>query len=182
MATHPLAALVYGGDMDGGDAADALVLEFCQDLQRAGWRVGGLAQQCVPAEGGGKPRLQLVDMRTGRVFSISQDLGPLSRACCLDPDGVAQAGGVLCFFSGLLKPRGGSTTYLAAMDEVRIGRPALAGETIVLECRLRRALRGVVRLEGRATAAGALVAEAKFTVVIRDTDGDAARDDPRNAT
>lgn len=95
MATHPLAALVYGGDMDGGDAADALVLEFCQELQRAGWRVGGLAQQCVPAEGGGKPRRQLVDMRTGRVFSISQDLGPLSRACCLDPDGVAQAGGVL---------------------------------------------------------------------------------------
>lgn len=90
-----IAAVVYGDDMAHGEAADALVLEFCQGLQREGWHVGGLAQQCVSAEGGGKPRLQLVDMRTGQVFSISQKLGPLSRACSLDTGGIAQASGVL---------------------------------------------------------------------------------------
>ena len=62
-----LAALVYPGDMAHGDAA----------------------------EGGGKPRLQLVDVRTGHAFPISQNLGPLSRACSLDTGGIAQASGVL---------------------------------------------------------------------------------------
>lgn len=81
--------------MAHGDAADALVLEFCQGLQRLGWRVGGLAQRRVPDEGGGKPLLELVDVRTGRTFPISQKLGPLSRACSLDTGGVAQASGVL---------------------------------------------------------------------------------------
>ncbi|MBS0293138.1 MAG: DUF2478 domain-containing protein [Proteobacteria bacterium] len=90
-----IAAVVYGDDMAHGEAADALVLQFCRDLQAAGWRVGGLAQQCVPAQGGGKPRLQLVDMRTGQVFSISQKLGPLSRGCSLDTAGIAQASSVL---------------------------------------------------------------------------------------
>ncbi|MGB3881552.1 MAG: DUF2478 domain-containing protein [Diaphorobacter nitroreducens] len=90
-----LAAIVVPGDMDHGDAADALLADFCRGLQGLGWRVGGLAQRRLPAEGGGKPRMQLVDLRTGQVFSISQDLGPLSRACSLDPGGVARASGVL---------------------------------------------------------------------------------------
>lgn len=90
-----IAAVVYGSDMAHGEAADALVLEFCQGLQRGGWRVGGLAQQCLPPEGGGKPRLQLADLRTGQVISISQKLGPLSRACSLDTGGIAQASAVL---------------------------------------------------------------------------------------
>jgi len=115
-------------------------------------------------------------------FFTTVDAGTPSMPNSLIVEALAQTGGILCFFSGLLKPLGGSTSFLAVIDEARFERPARAGETIVLECRLRRALRGVVRLEGRATAAGALVAEAKFTVVIRDTDGDAARDDPRNAT
>ena len=97
-------------------------------------------------------------------------------------EALAQAGGVLCFFSGLLKPRGGSTTYLAAMDEVRIGRPALAGETIVLVCRLKRALRGVLRLVGRATIGDEIVAEAKLTMVVQDTPDEMAGNDPRSAS
>lgn len=96
-------------------------------------------------------------------------------------EALAQAGGILCFFSGLLKPRGGSTTFLAAVDRTRFERQANAGETLVLECRLKRALRGVVRIEGRATVRDALVAEAELTMVIRDTDDDHADHDPRNA-
>lgn len=90
-----LAAVVYSGDMAHGDAADALVRDFCQGLQLAGWRVGGLVQRRLPAPGGGKPLLELEDVRTGQVFPISQRLGALSRACSLDTGGVAQASGVL---------------------------------------------------------------------------------------
>ncbi|CAG0993049.1 3-hydroxyacyl-[acyl-carrier-protein] dehydratase [Gammaproteobacteria bacterium] len=97
-------------------------------------------------------------------------------------EALAQAGGVLCFYSGLMKPLGGSTTYLAGISETRFERAAWAGETIVLECRLKRALRGVIRLEGRATVAGDLVAEARLTMVVRDSADDAPGDDPRSVT
>ena len=90
-----LAAIVYSGDAAHGAAADALVADWCHSLQRQGWRVAGLLQQHLPGVGGGKPGLQLVDVRTGQAFVISQNLGPLSRACCLDTGGLAQASGVL---------------------------------------------------------------------------------------
>jgi len=83
-------------------------------------------------------------------------------------EALAQAGGVLCLYSGLSKPDGASITYLAGIDHTRFERPAYAGETIILECRIARALRGVVRLEGRATVDGELVVETRLTVVIRD--------------
>lgn len=95
-------------------------------------------------------------------------------------EALAQAGGILCFFSGLLKPKGGSTTFLASFEGTRFGRPARAGDSIVLDCRLKRALRGVVRIEGRASVKDELAVETGLTIVVRDTDGGLAADDPRN--
>ena len=97
-------------------------------------------------------------------------------------EALAQAGGILCFYSGLLRPRGGSTTYLAAIDRTRVEREAYAGETLVLDCRLKRALRGVVRLQGRASVGEALVVETELTIVVRDTDSAHAGADPRTAS
>jgi 3-hydroxyacyl-[acyl-carrier-protein] dehydratase len=94
-------------------------------------------------------------------------------------EALAQAGGILCFYSGILKPHGGSTTYLAAIDRTRVEREAYAGETLVLECRLKRALRGVVRITGRASVGDALVAETELTMVVHDTDDGHAHADPR---
>lgn len=90
-----LAAIVCASDLADSDAVDALVLGFCQGLQRAGWRVGGLVQRRLPAPGGGKPLLELQDVRTGQLWPISQRLGILSRACSLDTCALAQASGVL---------------------------------------------------------------------------------------
>lgn len=84
-------------------------------------------------------------------------------------EALAQAGGVLCLHSGYTKPDGASIAYLAGIDHTTFGRPAYAGETLVLECRLARILRGVVRLEGRATVDGEVAVETRLTVVIRDT-------------
>ena len=84
-------------------------------------------------------------------------------------EALAQTGGILCLLSGFLKPHGASTTYLAAIDDTRVEREARAGESVVLECRLKRALRGVIRLKGRASIEGATCVEAVLTLVIRDT-------------
>ena len=85
-------------------------------------------------------------------------------------EALAQAGGVLCLHSGLSKPDGGSITYLAGIDHTRFERPAYAGETLSLECRIDRTLRGVVRMTGRATIDDELVVETRLTVVIRDVE------------
>ncbi len=90
-----LAALVYADEATRGEAADALIRTVCHDLQQQGWRLGGLWQQHVLAAAGRKPPMQVVDLRTGQVFGISQDCGALSQGCCLDPGGVAQASVVL---------------------------------------------------------------------------------------
>lgn len=90
-----LAALVYVDEATRGEAADALVRTVCHNLQQQGWRLGGLWQQHVPTAAGRKPPMQVVDLRTGQVFGISQDCGALSQGCCLDPGGVAQASVVL---------------------------------------------------------------------------------------
>ena len=96
-------------------------------------------------------------------------------------EALAQAGGILCFFSGLLKPRGGSTTFLAAVDHTRFVRDTHAGETLTLDCRLKRALRGVIRIEGRAAVGDDTVVETVLTMVVRDTEPELAAHDPRNA-
>jgi 3-hydroxyacyl-[acyl-carrier-protein] dehydratase len=85
-------------------------------------------------------------------------------------EALAQAGGVLCLYSGLTKPDGASIAYLAGIDHTRFERPAYAGETLILDCRIARALRGVVRLECRATVDGELAVETRLTVVIRDAE------------
>ena len=95
-------------------------------------------------------------------------------------EAIAQAGGVLCFYSGLFKPLGGSNSYLAGIDETRFERPAWAGETLHLEVRLKRALRGVIRLTGQARVGDELVVDTQLTLVIRDSDPDAVGD-ARNA-
>lgn len=86
-----IAAIVH----DRPGAADAVLAEFALRLRKAGWRVRGLVQLAHGGEHAGK-RMTLVDLdEPGQRFNISQDLGPGSSGCCLDPTGVAAASGVL---------------------------------------------------------------------------------------
>ena len=90
-----LAAIVQADASAASDTdADALQAAWVLALQQAGWRVGGLLQHFTTWPRGGK-RMQLRDVRSAQLFDISQDLGPQSRSCCLDPAGVAQASSVL---------------------------------------------------------------------------------------
>jgi len=78
---------------EGGDV-EALLADFAAALQRDGVRVGGLLQRSTK-EANGRPRMELIDIASGRTFLISQNLGGKSSACCVDPGGVAEASLIL---------------------------------------------------------------------------------------
>jgi len=88
----PVAALVYRESSRG---ADALLADFARDMLARGRRLHGLVQQEIAPPGGGRPQRQLADLRTGRLYRLSQDLGPGSRACSLDPGALASASHLL---------------------------------------------------------------------------------------
>lgn len=85
----PLAALLAAP----GQAVDALLADFATQLQMQGWRVRGLIQGLVPA--GARCRIELTDIATRERYPITQDLGPGSVSCGLDPTLIAEAGRVL---------------------------------------------------------------------------------------
>ncbi|TDX28256.1 DUF2478 domain-containing protein [Rhodovulum visakhapatnamense] len=67
-------------------AIDALLAKVVAALRAEGVRVAGFRQGRAP-EGG----MAVEDLTGGGVFSISQDLGPGSQGCKLDPQGLAEA-------------------------------------------------------------------------------------------
>lgn len=87
----PLAALVHPDDRHD---AEALLERVARRLQRSGRRVGGLVHRQDLYANGNK-RMQLLDLRSGAQFELSQDLGMDSQACSLNPQALAQASAVL---------------------------------------------------------------------------------------
>jgi len=90
MNHFPFAAVLHAGNSEG----DALIRQFCAQLQASGWKVRGLLPLRGKDPQGHLPML-ISDIRDGRSFAISQALGPGSHACSLDPGALAQASGVL---------------------------------------------------------------------------------------
>lgn len=87
----PLAALLHP---DGQQGLEALLERTARSLRTRGWRVGGRVhhQGCYP---NGNKRMVLADLCSEDTFELSQDLGPASRACSLNPQALAQASAVL---------------------------------------------------------------------------------------
>jgi nucleoside-triphosphatase THEP1 len=83
-----LAAVVY---RSGEDDVDGLLAAFAADQIRAGHRLGGVVQQPAAGQNGARPGMQMLDLRTGRTISISQDLGPSAQSCTLSMAGLAEA-------------------------------------------------------------------------------------------
>ncbi|MCD0503461.1 DUF2478 domain-containing protein [Bordetella petrii] len=93
VAPAAIAALVYSQPPHG---ADELLAAFAADMQARGHRIHGLVQRETTApDGRGRPQRRLADLRTGRLYRLSQDLGPGSRACSLDPGALSGASQVL---------------------------------------------------------------------------------------
>ena len=83
-------------------------------------------------------------------------------------EALAQAAGILCHFSGLMRDLERAVILFASASNCRFGRDAHVGDQLVFECRLRRAMRGVAKLSGTCTIDSKFVLETDLSAVIRD--------------
>ncbi|MFZ1989507.1 MAG: DUF2478 domain-containing protein, partial [Alphaproteobacteria bacterium] len=81
-------AAVQGGS---SAAIQALLGEFAERLARRGRKIAGVVEFAGSESGGSCGQLAVRDLSTGAITSISQNLGPGSASCNLDPAGLAQA-------------------------------------------------------------------------------------------
>ncbi|NFV81577.1 DUF2478 domain-containing protein [Magnetospirillum aberrantis] len=75
-----------------GMAPETLMASFAEDLARRGYRVGGLLQTTQRT---GRKRMLAVELDSGRQIPLSQNLGPQSQSCSLDPAALAEASGAV---------------------------------------------------------------------------------------
>lgn len=85
----PIAAIV---STVSGDA-NALIADFAARQRAAGHRVRGLVQELTMCDNG--CQVVLIDLDGGTRYRITQDLGPGSMSCGLDPALIAEAGTVM---------------------------------------------------------------------------------------
>ncbi|MGQ0566885.1 MAG: DUF2478 domain-containing protein [Gemmobacter sp.] len=80
----------------GGQVADGLLAEVALRLQARGRRLAGVVQVNQDHAQPGRPCHMELEVLDGRArIRISQDLGPLSRGCRLDPTGLEGAAGLV---------------------------------------------------------------------------------------
>ena len=75
-------------------------------------------------------------------------------------EAMAQAGAVLTYESSFQKKKG--LLYFMGMDKVRFRRPVFAGDQLVSELEILKLRKKVLKMSGRATIDGKLVAQAEF--------------------
>jgi 3-hydroxyacyl-[acyl-carrier-protein] dehydratase len=66
---------------------------------------------------------------------------------------------------------GKSIIFFAGIEGCRFGRNIVPGDQVVLECTMKRSLRGVAKLTGSAVVNGELSVESDLTAVVREMDG-----------
>lgn len=86
----PIGAILH----DPGGNSEELLAAFALRLRQSGHDVGGLIQ-VSSRYANGRKRMELVDLRTGARFELSQNLGLGSDACCLDTLVLGEASAVL---------------------------------------------------------------------------------------
>jgi len=75
-------------------------------------------------------------------------------------EALAQAAGVLGFKSQEKLPRDGYLYYFVGADDVRLKRPVVPGDQLVLEAELVTVRRGIYKFQCKATVDGELACEA----------------------
>ena len=83
-------------------------------------------------------------------------------------EALAQSAGVLCHYSGMTSRIGKTIFFFAGFDNCRFGRQAVPGDQLLLECTMKRSMRGVAKLSGRASIDGEMAVETNLTAVLRD--------------
>ena len=77
-------------------------------------------------------------------------------------EAMAQATGVLAFYSLNTKKKSDAEYLLVGVDKARFKRPVGPGDKLVIEAQLTRQLRGIFRFNATAHVDGELVASAQF--------------------
>lgn len=98
---------------------------------------------------------------------------PIERRCMprvLLIEALAQCSGVLCHVSGLSKPEGKTLTFFAGVDKCKFSGTVVPGDQIVLDCYLKRAMRGIVKFSGRGSVNNREVVSMEMTAALRDRD------------
>jgi 3-hydroxyacyl-[acyl-carrier-protein] dehydratase len=83
-------------------------------------------------------------------------------------EAMAQVAGLLTMLSDVARRDGSQLVLFAGIDDARFKRQVLPGDTLLLEARLERAVRGIGRFHTKATVDGQLVCEAQLLAAIRD--------------
>lgn len=109
-------------------SANGLLTDFARTLRASGWRVKGLVQDSTFDVGTHQRQMALVDLDDGRRFSISQNLGPGSRSCCIDPGGVSAASAAL----RRALTEGADLVIANRFGELEAGGSGLASEMLAL--------------------------------------------------
>jgi hypothetical protein len=76
---------------ESGADKQVLLKQFADRRRGEGLRIAGLVEIAAPDAHSGCGALDLLDLATAARIAISQNLGPGSTACNLDPGGVAMA-------------------------------------------------------------------------------------------
>lgn len=82
-------------------------------------------------------------------------------------ESMAQATGMLAFYSNKARSESGNVYYLVGIDKARFKKPVTAGDQLVIEANLTRELRGVYRFDATAKVNDSIVATAKFMTTER---------------
>lgn len=85
-------------------------------------------------------------------------------------EALAQAAGVLCHFSGLMRGIESAVILFAGASSCVYSHDARPGDQLVLECHLQRTKRGVAWLHGTCTVDGSRILDAELSAVIRNLD------------
>ena len=82
-------------------------------------------------------------------------------------ESMAQATGMLAFYSNKARSESGQVYYLVGIDKARFKKPVTAGDQLVLKATLIRELRGIYRFEASAKVNNVVVATAEFMTTER---------------
>ena len=82
-------------------------------------------------------------------------------------ESMAQATGMLAFYSNQARSEEGNVYYLVGVDKARFKRPVTAGDQLILRAQLRRQIKGIYRFDATAEVDGVVVASAEFMTTER---------------
>lgn len=83
-------------------------------------------------------------------------------------EALAQATGMLAFYSNQAKSEQGNMYYLVGVDKARFKHPVTPGDQLLLNATLVRKIRGIYRFDAHAEVDGKVVATAEFMTTERE--------------